>query len=319
MALLEVSRLSVSFRTADGVVPAVDDIGFSLQPGQTLALVGESGSGKSQTAMALLGLLPGNAQVSGSILWDGEDLLQMTAAQRRAHCGAEFGMVFQDPMTSLNPYRRIGEQMIEALQWHQGAGRALALAEAARLLDAVRITDAAQRLRQYPHELSGGMRQRVCMAMALMCKPRLLIADEPTTALDATVQAQLLRLLGQLRQDFGLAILLITHDLGIVRDVCEQVLVMYAGRLMEYGAAAELLQRPRHPYTEALLRSRPRLDDVPGMRLPDIPGQPPDALERPTGCVFAPRCQYAVDACTAIRPQVRASASRRSACHRLSG
>ncbi|WP_428311199.1 ABC transporter ATP-binding protein [Hydrocarboniphaga sp.] len=288
--LLSVENLRVQHRSARGEVCVVDGVGFDIAAGGTLGIVGESGSGKSQTALALLGLSGASASVSGRLMFDGEDLLQLSAARRRALRGARIAMVFQDPMASLNPYLRIGVQLAEVLQTHRGASRAAAWAEAARTLDAVRVSAAAQRLQQYPHELSGGMRQRVMIAMAIIAGPQLLIADEPTTALDPTVQAQVLGLLDELRRERGLAILLITHDLGVMARLCERTLVMYAGRVVEAGATRELLQRPRHPYTAALLRARPTMQHPAGLPLDALPGQPPDPRQAIAGCRFAPRC-----------------------------
>ncbi len=320
MALLEIDALRVVHPgrgKARTPVTVLDGVSLSVAAGESLGLVGESGSGKSQTALAILGLLPASAEVSGSIRFDGQALLGMGRRQLDRLRGNRIAMIFQDPMTSLNPVLSIGLQLAEVLEVHRGASRAAAWAEAARMLDAVRIPDARQRLAQYPHELSGGQRQRVMIAMALLCRPQLLIADEPTTALDVTVQAQVLSLLDELRTELGLALLLITHDLGVVAGHCDRMAVMYAGRIVEAGTTTALLARPAHPYTAALLTSRPTLTGPRPLRLPAIPGQPPDPACRPPGCAFAPRCGLALPAC-AEQPPLRSLADGRAgACIRL--
>ncbi len=260
MALLEVKNLKVDFATPDGTVHAVRDLSYTLEKGKTLAIVGESGSGKTQGAFALLGLLPKNGKASGSVMFDGKEILNLPQSQMNAYRAERIGIIFQDPMTSLNPYLRISRQMTEVLEHHRGMSRSAALAESVRLLDAVRITDAKNRVHMYPHEFSGGMRQRVMIAMALLCSPELLIADEPTTALDVTVQAGIIDLLVDLQEDFGTSIILITHDLGIVAGTCEDTLVMFDGNVMEYRKTADLFERPEHPYTQGLLAAVPRLD-----------------------------------------------------------
>jgi len=313
-SLLQVADLRVSHPDPQGWVETVAGVGFELAAGGTLGLVGESGSGKSQTALALMGLNAPSARVQGSVMFDGEDLLQLSPSRRRQLRGSRIAMVFQDPMASLNPYLRIGVQLAEVLETHRGATRAAAWAEAARTLDAVRVSAARSRLDQYPHELSGGMRQRVMIAMAIIAGPQLLIADEPTTALDPTVQAQVLSLLDELRRDRGLAILLITHDLGVVARLCERTLVMYAGRLVEAAPTAELLSRPRHPYTAALLRARPSMQHPPGLRLEALPGQPPDPREIIPGCRFAPRCVFARADCVALPPAPGVGDARQCLC-----
>ncbi len=313
--LLQVHDLEVWFGSGADAARAVGGLGFELAAGQTLGIVGESGSGKSQTALALLGLQAPQARVRGSVRFDGAELLGLGERELNRVRGRRIGLVFQDPITSLNPYLSIGTQMAEVLTWHLGLSRAAALAECARMLDAVRIADAAGRLRQYPHEFSGGMRQRVLIASALLCRPALLIADEPTTALDVTVQAEILDLLRQLQQDLGLALLLISHDLDVVAALCRRVLVMYAGRVVESGPAAQLLAAPRHPYSAGLLASRPRLDTPPGVPLRPIAGQPPDPARLPSGCAFHPRCPLALAACAAEVPPLRAlTADRACAC-----
>ena len=314
--LLKVEDLRVEFSTAGGTAHAVGGLSFELAAGQTLGIVGESGSGKSQTALALLGLQARAVRVGGSVRFEGRELLGLDERALNQVRGNRIGLVFQDPMTSLNPYLSVGAQMAEVLVQHRGLSRAAALADSARMLDAVRIADAAARLRQYPHEFSGGMRQRVLIATALLCRPALLVADEPTTALDVTVQAEILELLQQLRQELGLALLFISHDLDVVAEVCERVLVMYAGRAVESGPAAQLLTAPRHPYTAGLLASRPRLDAPAGEPLRPIPGHPPDPARLPAGCAFRPRCAVAVPACETLVPELRPlDESRGCACH----
>ncbi len=288
--LLQVESLAVRLQTAQGERAVVDDLSFAIDAGETLALVGESGSGKSQTALALMGLSARGARLGGRMLFDGEDLLSASAERRRQLRGPAMAMVFQDPMSSLNPYLSVGLQLAEVLETHRGATRGQALAEAECALDAVGLSAPRTRLAQYPHELSGGMRQRVMIAMAMLARPRLLIADEPTTALDPTVQRQILRLLERLRREQRMALLFITHDLGLVAEHCERVLVMYAGQVVESGATAQLLRRPRHPYTAALLNARPGAGTRPGTPLAALPGQPPDPRQMPPGCRFEPRC-----------------------------
>ena len=260
MALLDVKNLKVDFATTDGTVHAVRDLSYSLEKGGTLAIVGESGSGKTQGAFALLGLLPRNGTASGSVMFDGKEILNLPLREMNKYRAERIGIIFQDPMTSLNPYLRISRQMTEVLEHHRGMSHSAALAESVRFLDAVRIPDAKNRVRMYPHEFSGGMRQRVMIAMALLCQPELLIADEPTTALDVTVQAEIMDLLVDLQEDFGTAIILITHDLGIVAGTCEDTLVMFGGKVMEYRKTLELFANPQHTYTQGLMAAIPRLD-----------------------------------------------------------
>ena len=312
--LLVVRDLAVRFATDSGPVEAVREVGFTLDRGEALALVGESGSGKTQSAMALLGLLADNGRATGTAtLADAPLLGQPEHAMRRIR-GARIGVVFQDPMTALNPYLTIERQMTETLAAHRGQSRREARAEALRMLEAVRITDARRRLDQYPHELSGGMRQRVMIAMALLPQPEMLILDEPTTALDVTVQAQILDLLAALRRDLGTAMLLITHDLGVVAAICDRMLVMYAGEGVEQGPVAELLAHPRHPYTQGLLESLPARQH--GARLATLAGHPPDPRALPPGCAFAPRCRHAMAVCTAVHPAWKEeSAARGRRCH----
>lgn len=297
MTLLEVKDLDVGFDTPDGVVHAVNKLNFSLKTGDALAIVGESGSGKTQTVMAIMGLLAENGHVSGQALFKGADLLQMSTTELNNHRGREIAMIFQDPMTSLNPYLRIEKQMIEVVRHHQGLNKAEARAHAVEMLRAVRIPDPERRMRQYPHEFSGGMRQRVMVAMGLLCEPDLLIADEPTTALDVTVQAQISHLMNELRKTSNTSIILITHDLGVVAGLCDRVLVMYAGEAVECGSAEQIFYDPKHPYTKGLLDSVPRLDQPEDRELHAIPGNPPNLLALPKGCKFRDRCPQAYEAC----------------------
>ena len=304
MSLLEVENLKVSFDTLDGVVNAVNGVSFSVEAGETLGIVGESGSGKSQTVFALMGLLAQNGRASGSIRYDGREILNLPESELNRIRAEQIAMIFQDPMTSLNPYLRVSRQLTEVLMHHKGMSRKEALEESIRMLDAVRIPEARNRVHRYPHEFSGGMRQRVMIAMALLCRPKLLIADEPTTALDVTVQAQIMDLLRNLQQEFGTAILLITHDLGVIAGSCSNMLVLYGGRVMEYGNTDDLFYRPSHPYTRGLLHAIPRIDHA-GAQLATIPGNPPNMLKPPPGCPFEPRCKYAIDACRRQIPELQ--------------
>ena len=313
--LLDVDHLSVRFRTRDGDVEAVNDLSFTLHAGETLGIVGESGSGKSQTAMAIMGLLADNARTRGRIVFDGQDLLTLPERKRRKIRGGRIGMVFQDPMTSLNPYLRIGLQMAEVLETHRDLQRDAALAESQRMLEAVQLADARQKLRAYPHELSGGQRQRVMVAMTLLTQPALLLADEPTTALDVTVQANLLALLADLRRDMGVAIVLITHDLGVVAQVCDRTLVLYGGQSMELGPTASVIGQPIHPYTQGLLAARPRWEGDRTAPLAALPGHPPDLADLPQGCPFAARCPEAQAHCVQRRSLLRNVDDRVVACH----
>ncbi|KAF0675635.1 oligopeptide/dipeptide ABC transporter ATP-binding protein [Profundibacterium mesophilum] len=317
MSLLRIDDLHVSFRTNDGTVNAVNGVSLDLAAGETLAIVGESGSGKSQTAFALMGLLARNGTANGSVRFDGREILGLRPRALNAIRAEQIAMIFQDPMTSLNPYLRISEQMTEVLRQHLGLSRKAALARAIEMLDAVQIPGAAQRIRMYPHEFSGGMRQRIMIAMALLCRPRLLIADEPTTALDVTVQAQIIQLLEELQREFDMSMILITHDLGIVAGSCARTVVLYGGRVMEEGPTEALFHAPSHPYTAGLLAAVPRLDIVQDA-LRTIPGDPPDMSHAPPGCPFAPRCAFAMDACARMPPLVPRKAGEGSwlrACH----
>jgi oligopeptide transport system ATP-binding protein len=296
--LLQVKNLRTVFRTEDGPVTAVNGLSFSLEPGETLGIVGESGSGKSVTALSIMRLLPRSATMQvDSLVLGGENLLQKSQAEMRRIRGRRIAMIFQDPMTSLNPVLTVGEQIAEVVRLHLGVSRAEGRRSAAEMLEKVHVPAAASRLNDYPHQFSGGMRQRVMIAMALSCNPQVLIADEPTTALDVTIQAQILELMNEIQQETGTAIILITHDLGVVAEVCRNVLVMYAGNLVEYGTAQDIFEQPRMPYTQGLLASLPRLDELERRRLAPIKGQPPNLLHLPAGCAFAPRCAYRMPIC----------------------
>lgn len=302
MSLLEVKDLDVDFETHDGEVHAVTKLNFSIDAGDALAIVGESGSGKTQSMMAVMNLLAENGKASGKALFKGEDLMQMNVADLNIRRGKEIAMIFQDSMTSLNPYLKIEKQMIEVVMHHQGLSKSEARAHAMEMLRAVRIPDPERRIRQYPHEYSGGMRQRIMVAMGLLCQPDLLIADEPTTALDVTVQAQISQLMTELRAKSNTAIILITHDLGVVAGLCDRVLVMYAGQAVECGTVEQIFYQPKHPYTKGLLKSVPRLDQPGDTGLEAIPGNPPNLLSLPEGCRFRERCPKAHDACREAPP-----------------
>ena len=299
MALLEVKNLRTTFRTEDGPVTAVNGLSFSLGAGETLGIVGESGSGKSVTSLSIMRLLARNASVSADgVFFEGQDLLKKSESEMRKIRGHKIAMIFQDPMTSLNPVLTIGEQITEAVRLHLGYNAHDARDKAIEMLQKVRIPAPQNRLNDYPHQFSGGMRQRVMIAMALSCNPQVLIADEPTTALDVTIQAQILELMNVMQQETGAAIVLITHDLGVVAEVCKNVLVMYGGNMVEYGTAQQIFAQPRMPYTQGLLSSLPRLDDTEQRRLVPIKGQPPNLLNLPSGCAFAPRCAYTMPICS---------------------
>ncbi|WP_439651783.1 ABC transporter ATP-binding protein [Microvirga puerhi] len=314
--LLSVDSLAVRFGGNEDAFLAVEDVSFDLRAGETLSLLGESGSGKSVTAQAIMALLPRNAAItSGRIVFAGEDLVSLPRSRTRDLCGTRMGMVFQDPLTALNPVFTVGDQIAELFRVRQGLDRRAAWLAAAEVVDAVGIPDARRRLDAYPHQFSGGMRQRLVIAMAIALKPRLLIADEPTTALDVTVQAQIMELIRDLQRETGMSLLLITHDLGVVADVTDRVAVMYAGRIVETGPVRDVYDNPAHPYTRGLMSSIPSLEESPGL-LAAIPGMPPNPKERPSGCPFHPRCAFARPVCSVERPALRAMGDRRkAACH----
>jgi len=320
MALLEIENLQTHFRTPDGVNRAVDGVSFSVEPGETVAIVGESGCGKTVTASSILRLIPEPpGKIGGSIRFEGVDLLKLDERAMRDIRGNQISMIFQEPMTSLNPVLTVGRQIRETLRLHQDLGRRAAEGRAVEILRLVGIAEPQRRVREYPHQLSGGMRQRVMIAIALACNPKLLIADEPTTALDVTIQAQILDLMSDLKQRVGAAIILITHDLGVVAEIAERVLVMYAGRKVEEAPVGELFRSPRHPYTQGLLGALPKLGsslDGRATRLAEIPGVVPNLKQRIAGCVFASRCALASEVCRRIPPALELKApGHLAACH----
>ena len=315
--LLEVRDLTVHFPTPDGIVKAVDGLSFDLHEGETLGIVGESGSGKSVSCSTMLGLTNReSAQVSGRVSYGEVDLLRASADELRKLRGNEISMVFQDPFASLHPLFRVGDQLVEAVRAHAPVRKRVARERAAELLDRVGIPNPRERMCDYPHQYSGGMRQRVLIAMALINKPRVLIAGEPTTALDVTVQAQILELIEEIKQEFSLGVILITHDLGVIEDVTQTVLVMYAGRAVEHGPTEGIFEQPQHPYTWGLLDSMPRLDAcAQAGELRPIAGQPPSLIFVPPGCAFHPRCPHRLDHCDSDRPELEAGGEHRAACH----
>ena len=320
--LLEVDDLRIHFRTDDGVVKSVDGISFALERGRTLGIVGESGSGKSVTSLGIMGLHQGTkAQISGHIRLDGEDLIAAAPTRVRELRGSKMAMIFQDPLSALHPYYTVGNQIIEAYRIHNKVTKQAARQHAIDLLGRVGIPTPQTRVDDYPHQFSGGMRQRAMIAMALSCDPELLIADEPTTALDVTVQAQILDLISDLQSELGSAVIIITHDLGVVAELSDDILVMYAGRVAEYGSAADIFGRPDHPYTWGLLSSMPRLDEAKTTRLVPIPGTPPSLIRVPSGCPFHPRCRYTElvggDRCVTEVPPLReaVTSGHAAACH----
>ena len=317
--LLEVRGLKTHFKTDDGMVQAVDGVDLYVDEGETLGVVGESGCGKSVTAFTIMGLvpIPPARIVAGEILWRGRDLLKLSPAQMRSIRAKEIAMVFQEPMTSLNPVYTVGEQIAEVVRLHEKLGRRSAMDRATEMLDLVRIPNPKRRVSDYPHQFSGGMRQRVMIAMALSCNPKLLIADEPTTALDVTIQAQILDLLGDLKSKMGMAVMLITHAMGVIAETAQRVVVMYAGKIIEEASVEDLFRAPRHPYTQGLIRSIPRIDTaaVQKQRLEAIAGVVPSLLNPPPGCRFAPRCPYAMPKCIAAIPPLReVSPGHKMAC-----
>jgi peptide/nickel transport system ATP-binding protein len=308
--LLEVNNLTVHFETEDGIVKAVDGISYSVDAGRALGIVGESGSGKSVSSMTVMGLTrAGNARISGEILFDGEDLLAASDDEMRRVRGGAIAMIFQDPLSSLHPFYKVGDQLVEAHRAHNGVSKARARDRAIEMLGLVGIPDPRRRIDSYPHEFSGGMRQRVMTAMALINDPKLLIADEPTTALDVTVQAQILELIQRLQRELDTAVVMITHDLGVVAEVTEEIAVMYAGRIIEHGHSDTIFSAPEHPYTWGLLNSIPRLDTPRDQELVPIPGRPPSLITRPPGCSFYPRCPYVRDAHKRVDPSLEPTGS----------
>ena len=315
--LLDVKNLQTQFKTSGGVVRAVDGVSWDVRAGETVALVGESGCGKSVSALSIMRLVsePAGRIVGGEILFKGRDLLKLSEGEMRHARGREIGMIFQEPMTSLNPVLTVGRQLTEPPEIHLGMTPAQSRARAVELLGMVGISDPERRLQQYPHQFSGGMRQRMMIAMSMACNPALIIADEPTTALDVTIQAQILELMKGLSRKLGVAMVMITHNLGVVARYADRVNVMYAGRIVERGTAAEIYANPRHPYTLGLLRSVPRLDEPRRAKLLPIQGQPPDLTRLPPGCSFQPRCQYAIERCLREAPPLEAvSTGHVSAC-----
>ncbi|MFE4670084.1 ABC transporter ATP-binding protein [Streptomyces sp. NPDC056716] len=315
--LLEVRDLHVEFKTREGVAKAVNGVSYGVDAGETLAVLGESGSGKSVTAQAVMGILdmPPGRITGGEIRFQGRDLLRLKESERRRVRGAQLAMIFQDALSALNPVLCVGDQLGEMFIVHRGMSRKDARARAVELMDRVRIPGAAERVKQYPHQFSGGMRQRIMIAMALALEPALIIADEPTTALDVTVQAQVMELLADLRRELDMGLILITHDLGVVADVADRIAVMYAGRIVEQAPVHDIYQAPAHPYTRGLLDSIPRLDQK-GQELYAIKGLPPNLLDIPPGCAFHPRCPLAQDVCrTDVPPLYQVAADRVSACH----
>jgi oligopeptide/dipeptide ABC transporter ATP-binding protein len=314
-ALLEVEGLRVRLPTPSGFATIVDGVDYEVAPAQVFGVAGESGSGKTMSMLALLGLLPAGALVEGRATFGGKDLLRLSARDLRAVSGRDIGMVFQDPMTSLHPMLSVGRQLTEHVRRHLGLGRSAATQRATDLLEQVRIPDPSSALRAYPHQFSGGMRQRIAIAIALACGPRLLIADEPTTALDVTVQAGILRLLDGLRREHDLSVVLITHDLAVMSSIADRISIFYAGRVVESGPRDELLQQPRHPYTRALLDALPHPEAARDTPLIAIKGTPPSPQQIPAGCPYHPRCSYAIDVCTTDDPPLAPVDGRRLACH----
>ena len=304
-ALLKCADLSVRFDLKDGIVRAVEDFTFAVDRGECVGIVGESGSGKTQSVLAIMGLLPRNGTATGSVVFQGQEILNAPRKVMDKIRGDPMCMIFQDAMAGLTPFMRIGDQLCEVLVEHRGMSMADARERALEVLDIVRFPQPKRRFARYPHELSGGMRQRVMIALALLCRPDLIIADEPTTALDVTIQAQILEFLKGLQKHTETSIIMITHDLGVAASLCDRVIVMYAGRMVESGSVRDIFARPQHPYTQALLRATPRLDSDPDADIPLIPGRPPDLQQLPSGCAFAARCQQVQEQCASRRPDLR--------------
>ena len=318
--ILQVDHLETQFSTNDGSVRAVNDVSFSVLPGESVGVVGESGSGKSQLFLSIMGLLADNGSTTGSVKLEGQELIGLTPRQLNQYRGSRISMIFQDSMTSLNPYLRIERQLTEVLVIHQRISATAARRKAIEMLDRVGIPNAAERIDLYPHEFSGGMRQRVMIAMALLCEPAILIADEPTTALDVTIQAQIIDILADIQSRWNTTIVTITHDLGVVAGLCDRVMVMYAGRIVEMGRVEEIFYDPKHPYTQGLLKSMPRLDEEVQQLLPTISGQPPNMQNLPSGCAFCERCDQSEQRCESESPPLLWLDSHRAvACHRHSG
>ena len=314
--ILEVKGLNTLFDTPEGDVAAASDINFSLEKGQSLGVVGESGSGKTQIFMAIMGLLAKNGRTSGEANFKGQNILGMPVKELNKIRGVSLSMIFQDPMTSLNPYLKVSKQMSEVLIEHKGMGKSAAIERSIEMLELVGIPEARKRVHMYPHEFSGGMRQRVMIAMSLLCEPDLLIADEPTTALDVTIQAQILDLLERLKDELGMSIVMITHDLGVVAGMCDHVMVMYGGRVVETGSVQEIFKDAKHPYTQGLLQSMPSIDGDHSANLYAIPGQPPNLQNLPSGCAFQPRCEHATVNCQSHQPEQKIfDGERIIACH----
>ena len=316
MSLLEINNLNTRFKTMDGEVAAVNDISFSMETGETLGIVGESGSGKTQLVLSIMGLLATNGRADGSARFKGQELIDLPVKELNKIRGNRMAMIFQDPMTCLNGYLTIARQMTEVLILHKGMGMADARKRSIEMLDAVHIPDAKSRIDRYPHEFSGGMRQRVMIAMSLLCEPDLLIADEPTTALDVTVQAQIIDVMNELKSDMNMGIILITHDLGVIAGISDNVAVMYAGRICEYAPVDDIFQDPQHPYTRGLLQSVTRLDSDSSCALHAIAGNPPNMTQLPAGCAFQERCEFQRKICLTQHPVLhRISEKRQKACH----
>lgn len=316
MSVLQVKDLKVEFQTPRGVVQAVNSVSFDLQAGQTLGVVGESGSGKTQTFMAIMGVIPENARVTGTAMFEGRNLLELGTKELNRIRGSRMAFIMQDALSALTPHMRIGDQMSEILRFHENLKGQAAEARALEVLQQVRIPEAARRMRMYPHELSGGMRQRVIIAMALLCRPEILIADEPTTALDVTIQAEVMDIFDELKRETQTTIVLITHDLGVLAGRADQVMVMYGGRIAEKASVEAFFEQPHHPYSRGLLQAVPNIESPVDQALTSIPGHPPDLMNLPAGCPFAPRCHKKIEACEGTLPPLTSKPDGRLvACH----